>query len=187
MEPLHEVELLEINYMERLKKELDSCCLPSIKDLSKATTDEITRDTYRVLTGNGNITGGLVVKIATANVNIQNLREHITSVATTLNSQVRRCNDFQVKSANRTLADNVRNQMIRKTISFMWENKGFIGAVILGIGMIVNVFTVRHTATAAAEERATTEQLVKQLDAKVTSIARIQGVNKDTPSTPRTP
>lgn len=183
MEPLKEVELPEINYMERLQKELASCCMPSIKDLSKATTDEVTRDIFRVLTGNGNIMGGLVVKIATANTNIQNVQDHMTAVIKAVNSQINRCNTIQHKAANVALADRVKSDMIRNAVSFVWEHKGLIGGAILAIGMIANFAVTRYTAS---EERAATEQLVKQLDAKVTSIVRAQ-INSGVSTTPRTP
>ena len=186
-EPLREVEMPEINYMERLQKELASCCMPSIKDISKASTDEITRDTYRVLTGNGNITGGLIVKVATANVSAQILQETMSAVVSSTNAQINRCNAVQSKSEKRNLADKVKSDMIRTALVFVWENKTFIVGAILGVAMYVNTLTAHQAVQVATEQRTTTEELVKRLDAKVTNIAAAQRTHNTVPTIPSTP
>ena len=185
MELLQGPQLPQVNYMEKLQEELNSCCLPAIKDMSKVTTDEITRDMYRVLTGNGNMTGGLIVKVATANVNIQLMQQTVGAVIEAQKIHIKHCNKMMDKAEKKNIAEDVKNTILRTTIRVLWENKTFIGGTILAIAVYFNGMVARQAVQEAKDQRSGTEVLVKQLDSKITNIAKVQSVTT-TPAS-RTP
>lgn len=173
MEPLEGAKIPEVNYMQLLQEELDSCCMPSIKDVSRASSEDIVRDMYRVLTGNGNVTGGLIVKVASANVNMQILHGSVKEVTNVLNKQVDRCNNLQNSLEKRTLSNNIKNDILRKTLTFIWENKTFIGTALIAIFLYFNGLMTLKT------NRDETDQLIKQLDTKVKLLSDVRKHNPD--------
>jgi len=185
MAPLQGPQIPEVNYMELLNKELASCCMPSITDVAEANPDDITRDMYRVLSGNGNLTGGLIVKVATANVNIQIMQKTVGAVIEAQKTHIAHCNKIMEREAKQNLTETVKNDMIRKAITFVWENKSFIGGAVLAVAVYMNSLTAQQAVVAAASERDTAEALSKKIDAKLNSIMRVQDMQ--TPPAPALP
>lgn len=177
-EPLQKPVLPQVNYMELLNEELASCCRPSIKDVSKASADDIMRDIYRVLSGDqDNVTGGLIVKVASANVNIGIVQQHLTSVTKAVNDQLDRCNEVQDKTEKKNFAEKVKVDTIRTALNFVWDNKTFIGGAILGLAVYLNTLTANQAVQSARDQRSATEDMVKLLDTKISAISKLQIAN----------
>ena len=184
-EPLQKPVLPQVNYMELLNEELASCCRPSIKDVSKASADDIMRDIYRVLSGDqDNVTGGLIVKVASANVNIGILQKHVASVTTAVNDQLDRCNEVQADNEQRRVVDKVKNDMIRGVLGFVWDNRTVLSTVVVAVALYINSMMAVKTS------KDETAELIKQLDTKVLVIAKSQHTptqNQISPPASRTP
>jgi len=147
-----DLSAIDVDYAELVGEELQSCCMPNIKDLSSATVDDIVRDLHRVLTGNGNSTHGIIFKVANTNVNIRLLKRDMFKLGTALNTQTADCKDFRAKIEVANAVGTAEKASISKITKFLWDNKAVVISAIIVVAMYINL-VFNGESTTDLEER----------------------------------
>jgi len=151
-----------VDYVALLDEELKSCCMPQVKDPGNASTDELIRDLYRVLTGNGGPTHGMVFKVAAANVNIKLLKKDVADMDGKVKAQTRKCEEIQELRATEHAVEQAEKKTVKRIGKAIWDNKALILMFILmAVMYITNLISKGRDNTVA-------EQKVNQLvEAKI--------------------
>lgn len=145
-----------LGFTQRLDDQLKSCRMPE-HDPLVATTDELIRDLHRVVTGNGRFNQGLIYKVASANANLDELKESVVDVRSGLTAQVKKCEDIQ----NARAVAQAGKTTISKIGRAIWDNKALIFVIVLAaIAYFVNLNG--RIGTAAAEDK-----ILKAVDARI--------------------
>ena len=145
----------EDEFLKNLEEELGSCCLPAIKDPANASTDEVIRDMYRVLTGNGGPTKGVVFKVASTNVNVKTLKHEVRRVGIGLAEQVEKCDKINASVAARAKLAKANATTIDKIWKAIWDNKSMLFVLILSALVYFN----NKVSTPAVQPMITPQQL----------------------------
>jgi hypothetical protein len=139
------------DYLQMLDEELDSCCMPSVKDVANASPEDIIRDLHRVLTGNGNATHGMIFKIAGANVNIRLLKRDFSRVEDQVAHQEKQCKDFQASHSRAEAVAAAEKTTVRRIGKAIWDNKSLILVLIMAAFLYISNAFTRASDAAEAE------------------------------------
>lgn len=104
----------DVQFTQRVDEELDSMYAPKYKeDISKTSTEDLVKDLYRVIAGNGGSKKSMLSKLATTNAHLESVRRHIvvlehrsksknnrltrqmSDLATAVSNQVNKCEEIQ--------------------------------------------------------------------------------------------
>ena len=149
-----------------LDKELQSCVMPSISDPSKASSDDLIRDLYRVLAGNGGPTRGLIYKAAATNVNVKLLRvENVKQakkqdeLSDLVAAQKQRCDDVQEAKKIAAQVAEAEHTTIKRIGMALRENKAVIAVILVGAAIMVHN---RLNVANATQDRTDNAQKIEQ-------------------------
>lgn len=82
-------------FRKALESELQTYYEPKITNPDKAGSDELIRELYRVITGNGDFTKGLRYKVAVTSVMVDDVSERVEQVDGRVETQVKHCKEIQ--------------------------------------------------------------------------------------------
>jgi len=160
--------------LQLLEEELNTCVMPTIKDTSKASTDDVVRDMHRVLTGNGGPTRGMIYKVAAANVNTKLMRKNVQELNEDLITQKVLCTETHnklMKSSAITEADKVDARKIRVVL---WDNRYFI-VTLLALAIVMAVTTLHNPSTQPATTNTAKELL--RLEELINTVKEVKGLD----------
>ena len=152
------------DFLKQLEDELASTCMPKVHDYGKATTEDIVKDIHKILTGNGGPTRGIIFKLASANVNIKNIKSNVGVINTALTDQVTRCDKVQAATATRLALESERLDNAKSIGRALWNNKAII-VVLVALGFIYyNYLTEKQGSIDVIKERVDSAIAAKVLD-----------------------
>lgn len=181
-----------------LDNELQTCVMPSITDPANASSEELIRDLYKVLTGNGGPSRGLIYKSATTSVNIKLLRiatveqgrkqDTLTDLIT---KQKERCDEIQTakqtadklalatRDTDRKVAEAERTN-IRKIGLAIRDNKALIAVVLVGVVMMLFNRLQPSASSTTTPDNIRIEQLFNHLlDVKLEQLQLLPAVRSN--------
>jgi hypothetical protein len=113
-----------MKFKKMLEEELRSSVQPQYKDkIGETSQEDLTRDLYRVLVGNGGFQMGIMYKVAFTNVMLDKLVDKLNMMSDKLDTQVERCDAVQaakkhqadLDKAAKDAADAATKELLSKT------------------------------------------------------------------------
>ena len=154
------------DYVTLLNKELKTCCMPQVTDAKNASTEDIVRDLHRVLTGNGNVTEGMIFKMAATSVNVKLLKVDVGQIEQKVDNQEKKCQEFQTAHSVKIAAEAADKRFVKRVGKAIWENKALIFVLLLTSLVYFNNLIARAENNVAVK-KTVDKRINELLDAKI--------------------